>query len=122
MNRLEDYREVAPQGAVDFLRRLAQPLQGKKILHINSTRLGGGVAEILRSLVPLLQDVGLEVQWEVITGNEEFFINSGYWSKVSQPVSLIPLFWTSDSLKTRWKIKGFPPALLIHPNFQSLQP
>ncbi len=76
MNRLEDYREVAPQGAVDFLRRLAQPLQGKKILHINSTRLGGGVAEILRSLVPLLQDVGLEVQWEVITGNEEFFITT----------------------------------------------
>ncbi len=73
MNRLDDYREVAPKGMVDFLKLLAGPIQAKKILHINSTRLGGGVAEILRSLVPLLKDVGIDAQWEVISGNEEFF-------------------------------------------------
>jgi trehalose synthase len=73
MIRLEAYREIAPQGIVDFLFRMAEKMQGKKIIHVNSTKLGGGVAEILRSLVPLLQSVGLDVQWEVIGGNEEFF-------------------------------------------------
>jgi len=73
MSLLDDYREVVPKGTIDFLTCLAKQVQGKKVLHINSTRLGGGVAEILRSLVPLLQDVGLEVGWEVISGGEEFF-------------------------------------------------
>ena len=73
MIRLEAYREIAPQGIVDFLFRMAEKMQGKKIIHVNSTKLGGGVAEILRSLIPLLQSVGLEAQWEVIAGNEEFF-------------------------------------------------
>jgi len=73
MSRLEAYREIAPQGSVEFLLRMAEKIQGKKIIHVNSTKLGGGVAEILRSLVPLLQSVGLDAQWEVITGNEEFF-------------------------------------------------
>lgn len=73
MIRLETYREIAPQGIVDFLFRMAEKMQGKKIIHVNSTKLGGGVAEILRSLVPLLQSVGLDAQWEVIGGNEEFF-------------------------------------------------
>jgi trehalose synthase len=52
---------------------MAEKIGKKKILHMNSTKLGGGVAEILRSLVPLLESVGLEAQWDVITGNEEFF-------------------------------------------------
>ncbi len=73
MSRLEDYREIAPKGTIDFLLNLAKNVEGKKILHINSTRLGGGVAEILRSLIPLMQDVGLDARWEVISGNEEFF-------------------------------------------------
>ena len=73
MSRLEAYREIAPQGSVEFLFRMAEKIQGKKIIHVNSTKLGGGVAEILRSLVPLLQSAGLDAQWEVITGNEEFF-------------------------------------------------
>jgi trehalose synthase len=73
MSQLEAYREIAPQGSVEFLFRMAEKVQGKKIIHVNSTKLGGGVAEILRSLVPLLQSVGLDAQWEVITGNEEFF-------------------------------------------------
>jgi len=73
MSQLDDYREVAPKGTADFLKLLAKKLQGKRVLHINSTRLGGGVAEILRSLIPLLQDVGLDAQWEVISGSEEFF-------------------------------------------------
>ena len=73
MSRLEAYREIAPQGTVELLLRMAEKIGKRKILHMNSTKLGGGVAEILRSLVPLLESVGLEAQWDVITGNEEFF-------------------------------------------------
>jgi trehalose synthase len=73
MSRLEAYREIAPQGTVEFLFRMAERIRGKKIIHVNSTKMGGGVAEILGSLVLLLQSVGLDAQWEVITGNEEFF-------------------------------------------------
>jgi trehalose synthase len=73
MSHIDDYREVVPKGTVDFLKRLAEQVKGRKILHINSTNLGGGVAEMLRSHIPLLQDVGIEAQWQTISGAEEFF-------------------------------------------------
>ena len=55
------------------LRQLANRLDGKKVVHVNSTREGGGVAEILDWMVPLMRDVGLDASWEVITGNGDFF-------------------------------------------------
>lgn len=70
---LEQYRDVAPPGSVNFLRRLGQRVQGRRMLHINSTRHGGGVAEILHRLVPLLEDLGVESRWEVIEGSEVFY-------------------------------------------------
>src|SRR4030042_6831586 len=73
MSHLEDYREVVPKGTVDFLKRLAERVKGRKILHINSTKLGGGGAEMLRSDVLLLQDIGIEAEWQIISGTEEFF-------------------------------------------------
>jgi len=73
MSRLDDYLEVVPKGTIDFLKRLAEQVKGRKILHINSTKLGGGVAEMLRSHIPLLQDMGVEAEWHIISGTEEFF-------------------------------------------------
>jgi trehalose synthase len=73
MRKLADYRQVTSKGAVDFLSRMGEPVQGKKVLHINSTKVGGGVAEILHSLIPLLKDLGMDVHWDVISGSEEFF-------------------------------------------------
>jgi trehalose synthase len=73
MSRLEAYKAVVPPGTVEFLMGLAEKVQGKRILEINSTKEGGGVAEILRNLVPLFQEIGLDCRWEVITGNEDFF-------------------------------------------------
>lgn len=67
------YAEVAGHRAVDQLRQLARPLAGARIVHVNSTRTGGGVAEILHKLVPLTRELGLEVSWEVITGDEPFY-------------------------------------------------
>ena len=64
---------VAPRGAVSFVRHLARPLEGRTFLHVNSTKEGGGVAEILNRLLPLLEEVGVETRWEVITGPPEFY-------------------------------------------------
>ncbi|PIY31134.1 MAG: glycosyl transferase family 1, partial [Candidatus Infernicultor aquiphilus] len=55
------------------IKRLALPLMEKKVIHINATSYGGGVAEILSTLVPLMKDVGLEAEWQVIKGSDDFF-------------------------------------------------
>lgn len=70
---LDRYAAIAGPDVVDQLRQLAEPLRGTRVVHVNSTRLGGGVAEILAKLVPLSQELGLDVEWEVITGAGEFF-------------------------------------------------
>jgi len=70
---LEQYRDVAPRGTVDFLRRLGERVAGRSMLHVNSTRSGGGVAEILQRLLPLLQEVGIKTRWEVIAGSDRFY-------------------------------------------------
>jgi trehalose synthase len=70
---LSDYAEAAGADVIDQLRRLARPLIGKTVVHVNSTRVGGGVAEILVRLVPLMQELGIQASWEVIEGNAEFF-------------------------------------------------
>lgn len=70
---IQDYEDSAGTDAIAQLRTLASPLRGARILHLNATSYGGGVAEILRSEVPLLRDLGIEADWKVITGDETFF-------------------------------------------------
>ena len=68
-----DYEATAGHEAVDRLRSLAEPLRGARVLHLNATPYGGGVAEILRSEVPLLRDLGIGADWKIITGDKDFF-------------------------------------------------
>src|SRR5947209_20090369 len=70
---LADYATIATRGLMEEIRRLAEPLAGKRIAHLSATAFGGGVAEINYTLVPLLCDAGLEVEWRIIHGQEEFF-------------------------------------------------
>ena len=70
---LEAYTSSAGSEAVQQVRNLGRHLAGASVVHLNSTRTGGGVAEILATLVPLMRAVGLEVDWEIITGGEGFF-------------------------------------------------
>lgn len=72
IRELEQYREVAPKGTIDFLHRLSDLVQGKRFLHINAVRYGGGTAEILRRLVPIMKAMGIEARWDVIAGTQEF--------------------------------------------------
>jgi trehalose synthase len=68
------YERSAGADAVAQLRELAAPLEGARILHINATPYGGGVAEILRSEIPLLRNLGLLADWKLITGDQTFFL------------------------------------------------
>ena len=70
---LADYVTIASRGLMDQIRALADPLAGKRVLHLSATAFGGGVAEILYTLVPLMRDAGLETEWRVIYGQDEFF-------------------------------------------------
>ncbi|MGD9890147.1 MAG: glycosyltransferase [Dehalococcoidia bacterium] len=70
---LDAYRDIVGEQRIDEIRRLAAGLEGKRVLHINATAFGGGVAEILSTLVPLMQDLGLRADWQVMRGTEEFY-------------------------------------------------
>src|SRR5438477_3173978 len=70
---LADYATIATRGLMDEIRRLAEPLSGKRVLHVSATAFGGGVAEINYTLVPLMCDAGLDTEWRIIHGQEEFF-------------------------------------------------
>ncbi|MDO8211501.1 glycosyltransferase [Conexibacter sp. CPCC 206217] len=70
---LADYSSIVGRGLVEEIRELAEPLRGRRVLHLSATAFGGGVSEILYTMVPLMRDVGLDVEWHVIYGREEFF-------------------------------------------------
>src|SRR3954451_8771434 len=70
---LADYATIATRGLMDQIRRLAEPLHGKRGVHLAGTAFGGGVAEINYTLILLMQDAGLETEWRIIRGADEFF-------------------------------------------------
>jgi len=70
---LEAYRGIVSEDLLAEIVDLASELRGAKVVHINATAFGGGVAEMLQSLIPLMCDVGLEAEWQVIAGDAEFF-------------------------------------------------
>lgn len=72
MQGLDDYRDIVGADTLDELRLLAGRLPGRSVLNVNSTAVGGGVAEILSRMVPLMRELGLDARWEVIKGGEAF--------------------------------------------------
>ncbi len=70
---LEDYIKIVGEKQIENIKTIGDKLRGKSVTHVNSTSYGGGVAEILHSLVPLMRDAGLDVHWEVMKGSYEFF-------------------------------------------------
>lgn len=71
--RLEDYQSIIGQSNLDSLHFLAQDLRGKSLKMVNSTAVGGGVAEMLNRLVPMLCELEVNTHWDVITGGNDFF-------------------------------------------------
>jgi trehalose synthase len=81
---LHRYAEIVGEDVINHLRQLAEPLKGAKVLHINSTRQGGGVAEILHRMIPLKEELGLNPSWEVIVGDREFYECTKYMHNTLQ--------------------------------------
>ncbi len=73
MSLLENYRKIAGNDIIEEIIQEAKPLQGKYITHVNSTYYGGGVAEILDSLIYLMNEIGIYAGWRLLKGNENFF-------------------------------------------------
>ncbi|MDD4857738.1 MAG: glycosyl transferase family 1, partial [Candidatus Krumholzibacteria bacterium] len=70
---IDEYGPIVGQAIIEDLRLLSEKLKGKVVQYINSTSVGGGVAEILNRMVPLLQDLGVDARWDLIKGGEQFF-------------------------------------------------
>lgn len=70
----EDYRKIVGDETIDELRKLAEPFRDARVLHFNATAFGGGVAELLNSVVPLMQNLGLAADWQVMRGSDEFYM------------------------------------------------
>jgi trehalose synthase len=71
--RLADYAPIVGEEVIAQIEGLTEPLKGARVVHVNATAFGGGVAEMLVTLVPLMRDVGLDAEWQVIQGEDEFF-------------------------------------------------
>ncbi len=70
---LQSYAEIVGADVIEQLHQLARQLAGRRVVHVNSTRVGGGVAEILAKLVPVTNELGIECDWEVISGSPDFY-------------------------------------------------
>lgn len=90
--RLSDYVEAAGPEVIEELQKLARPLAGRTVVHVNSSRVGGGVAEILARLVPLSEELGLETRWEVIEAPPEFYaVTKGFHNALQgSPTPMAP--------------------------------
>ena len=71
--KLDQYVNVAPASQIALAQELGNSLKGVRVAHVNTTANGGGVAEVLRGLVPLMEDVGLDARWYVLEGDPSFF-------------------------------------------------
>jgi len=96
--RLMDYEPIVGLQTLEELYLLAEGLKGKRVKMVNSTAVGGGVAEILHRLVPLLNELGIQTQWEVIKGGEDFFVvtkkihNALHGEPISFPTMMKEIF------------------------------
>ncbi|MHB8843780.1 MAG: glycosyltransferase [Nitrospirota bacterium] len=70
---IDTYKNIAPKGDLMLLGKLGDALRGRSFLHVNSTKEGGGVAEILHRMIPILGELGIDARWEVIDGDPRFF-------------------------------------------------
>jgi len=96
---LADYTPIVGEQVIESIRRAAEPLRDARVLHVNATAFGGGVAEMLYTLVPLMRDVGLDAEWRIIEGTDEFFNVTKAFHNGLQGMDL-PL---TDEMKAIWQ-------------------
>jgi trehalose synthase len=100
IKHVDDYLEAAGADALDRLRETARPLAGARVLHLNSTSFGGGVAEVLHAQLPLLRDLGLEADWALVQGSEEYF---NVTKAVHNALQGAEVVWTEQMQEVYWE-------------------
>jgi len=73
MVKIEDYAPIVGEGTVETIRKMAEIIKGERAVHVNATSFGGGVAEILSRMIPLARSVGIDVTWQTLKGDIDFF-------------------------------------------------
>ncbi len=96
---LDEYRTIVGDEEITAIGALAEPLKGAQVLHVNATAFGGGVAEMLSTLVPLMRDVGSEAEWQVIHGADEFFNVTKAFHNGLQGMNLL----LTEEMKEIWR-------------------
>lgn len=96
---IEDYRSVVGNPVIEDLHVMAERLKGRVVKNINSTAVGGGVAEILNRMVPLLKELGVHAQWDVIRGDDKFFELT---KRMHNALHGAPAEFTDDDARTYW--------------------
>lgn len=110
-NVLEKYEQIVGRDVIEHLRQLAIPLKGLHVVHVNATRIGGGVAEILHKMVPFMEELGIHAHWEVIEGESIFyqctksFHNAIQGNRVSIPESYLKVYEETNE-KTAQLLEG----------------
>lgn len=98
--QLDQYSSITGQAVVDELRLVAAKLGGRRIVNLNSTAVGGGVAEILNRMVPLLREIGVDARWEVIRGGDPFF---GVTKKIHNGLHGTPAALSPEDQAVYWE-------------------
>jgi trehalose synthase len=118
---LADYTHIVGRPLIEEVRELAEDLRGKRVLHLSATAFGGGVAEILYTLIPLMRDAGLDTEWHVIYGREEFFNATKVMHNALQgnPQDLTPEQWgvweRYNEMNARQMARGFDYVVVHDP-------
>lgn len=86
---IKEYENIVDEEIIEKVLQLGREMKGARVLNISSTAFGGGVAELLYTLVPLMKDVGLDADWQIIQGNEEFFTVTKLFHNALQGMNLI---------------------------------
>ena len=94
---VDDYVDVVGPEVIAEIQAAAAPLQGARVLHVSATAYGGGVAELLATHVPLLRSVGLEAEWQVLHGSDEFFAVT---KQVHNALQGADIEWTTPMQRT----------------------
>lgn len=100
---MQAYGPIAGKDVIEHISQLSARLKGMRVVHVNSTKLGGGVAEILAKMVPLMNEIGIDTKWEVISGENQFFQctksihNALQGGEVVIPESLLKVYEDNNS-------------------------
>ncbi len=97
---LDQYAPIVGESVIEELRLLASRLNGRVITNINSTAVGGGVAEILSQMVPLFKEMGVDARWDVIRGGEAFY---GVTKKMHNAIHGAPVDFTKADEQIYWE-------------------